>query len=198
MTGQTVLVTRPPDEPDPFVSRDLLDPARLAELTAQMDERRQRQREAERPHAIPGLDCYWWCEQPPVRVWTTRAGYAGALAALAPIPAVNGYVLLPERHPWRELGLQGDEPDGLDVHGGITFGPHVTGWIGFDTGHAGDEWEPGELRALHEAGLVDEQQWQAWQRWPTLPAQPWGLVWTLDRLAVEVERLAEQAAAAAR
>jgi hypothetical protein len=54
--------------------------------------------------------------------------------------AVNGYALLPEGHPWRDLDLQTSDYDkGPDVHGGITFGPK-DGWVGFDTLHAGDSW----------------------------------------------------------
>ncbi|KAA8828143.1 hypothetical protein [Bifidobacterium myosotis] len=43
--------------------------------------------------------------------------------------AWNGYVNLPEGHPWRRLE---DWQIPADVHGGITYGPDPDGWIGFD------------------------------------------------------------------
>lgn len=49
--------------------------------------------------------------------------------------AVNGYVRIPEDHPWH--GLDYDAID-VRVHGGITFADE--GWIGFDTLHLGDYW----------------------------------------------------------
>ncbi|MBD3941974.1 hypothetical protein IF188_09730 [Microbacterium sp. NEAU-LLC] len=52
--------------------------------------------------------------------------------------AVNGYVRLPDDHPWRAIAdLQAS---GIDAHGGITYGVDEDGWIGFDTLHAGDWW----------------------------------------------------------
>lgn len=50
--------------------------------------------------------------------------------------AVNGYVLVPEGHPWR--GMVYDTIP-ADVHGGITY-DDMDGWIGFDCLHAGDRW----------------------------------------------------------
>lgn len=59
--------------------------------------------------------------------------------------AVNGYALLPDRHPWRDLEPQGSDYDkGPNVHGGITYGPTSEGWVGFDTLHSGDVW-PGDM-----------------------------------------------------
>lgn len=59
--------------------------------------------------------------------WTLRPGVAE--------DSWNGYVRLPDGHPWMGLG-EDDIP--VDVHGGLTYknGP----WIGFDTVHAGDGW----------------------------------------------------------
>lgn len=52
--------------------------------------------------------------------------------------AVNGYVQIPEGHPWR--GLDYDDID-VRVHGGLTYADN--GWIGFDCLHRGDYW-PGQ------------------------------------------------------
>lgn len=41
----------------------------------------------------------------------------------------NGYVNLPENHPWRNVD---DWQIPTQVHGGITYGPDRDGWIGFD------------------------------------------------------------------
>lgn len=60
---------------------------------------------------------------------------------------INGYIRIPEGHPWYGLGY--DECDKLDpdVHGGITYNQeglstpsgNLPGWwLGFDTAHAGD------------------------------------------------------------
>ena len=88
--------------------------------------------------------------------------------------AVNGYIQLPEGHPWRAHELQlGEGPD-IDVHGGITYGPDASGWIGFDTLHAGDVW-PGSPSWQIELG---------------------GRKWTAEDVAYEARNLARQAAAA--
>lgn len=52
--------------------------------------------------------------------------------------AVNGYVQVPQGHPWH--GLDYDEID-VEAHGGLTFARD--GWIGFDTLHAWDYWPLG-------------------------------------------------------
>jgi hypothetical protein len=49
--------------------------------------------------------------------------------------AVNGYVRVPEGHPWG--GLDVDDID-VEVHGGLTYARE--GWIGFDTLHGWDFW----------------------------------------------------------
>ena len=58
---------------------------------------------------------------------------------------VNGYVELPENHPWLDKGDLQDFYD-VDVHGGITY--HEGRVIGFDTNHLGDGHHP-------EAPLTD-------------------------------------------
>lgn len=62
------------------------------------------------------------------------------VTALAPLyNAVNGYVKVPEGHPWH--GLDYEEVNNLmdyDCPGGLTYSEG--GWIGFDTLHVGDYW----------------------------------------------------------
>ncbi len=67
--------------------------------------------------------------------------------------AINGYVRIPEGHPWH--GLDYDDID-VAAHGGLTFA--ADGWIGFDTLHLGDLW-PGEdqphfCRSDSECGCI--------------------------------------------
>jgi hypothetical protein len=64
--------------------------------------------------------------------------YAGIRCAIiaSPMGGWNGYVQLPWGHPWRTRQW-------LEVPlGGCTWGPDPDGWVGFDTGHAGDAWHP--------------------------------------------------------
>jgi hypothetical protein len=60
---------------------------------------------------------------------------------------INGYIKIPEGHPWYGLGDSDSLMWEVDVHGGITYGSpelHTPNgklagwWIGFDTAHAGD------------------------------------------------------------
>ena len=100
--------------------------------------------------------------------------------ALAPINgSVNGYALLPEGHPWRDLDLQGSDCDsGPDVHGGVTYGPTPSGWVGFDTAHSGDVW-PGQE---YDLGYDTE----------------WDVHWTNEKVADEARELARQIAEVSR
>ncbi len=86
--------------------------------------------------------------------------------------AVNGYVKIPEGHPWH--GRDYDEID-VAVHGGLTYG-NRSGWIGFDTLHGGDNW-PGSPRIL--------------------PLSRFDIEWTPELVAVETRRLAHAVAEAA-
>jgi hypothetical protein len=88
--------------------------------------------------------------------------------------AVNGYVLLPEGHPWRVADLAHQF---AEVHGGITFGPERDGWFGFDTLHGGDIW-PDIPAYLHT------------------PRDDWDIEWTPEMVAEETRKLARQVAAA--
>lgn len=66
--------------------------------------------------------------------------------------AVNGYVRIPEDHPWHGLGY--DDID-VEVHGGLTYANE--GWVGFDTLHAGDYWPGSPYR------LEGDRHWTAEQ-----------------------------------
>lgn len=92
---------------------------------------------------------------------------------------INGYVELPENHPWLNEGDLQDFND-VDVHGGITY--HEGRVIGFDTNHIGDRHHP-------DAELADRDQ--------LFPFQTYygGAVhtWTWEEVEAETRRLADQA-----
>ncbi|SLF32685.1 Uncharacterised protein [Mycobacteroides abscessus subsp. bolletii] len=87
--------------------------------------------------------------------------------------AVNGYVRVPEGHPW--FGLDYEAID-VEVHGGLTYGAvGIAGhWIGFDTLHGGDIW-PGN---------------PGYQ-----PRAPFDVNWDADMVARETKKLAAAVAA---
>lgn len=93
---------------------------------------------------------------------------------------INGYIVLPEGHPWlQHESLEG--VDFIDVHGGITY--HQGRVIGFDTNHSGDGHHPDSAgyQCAIEHGLNI----------------PRGIPWSWEEVAEETERLAEQAREAA-
>ncbi len=98
--------------------------------------------------------------------------------------SINGYVTLPEGHPWLEYGCLAANPAvDVDVHGEITY--HKGRTIGFDTAHFGDAWHPeapGTKRTLELEGA---------HRWI-----PKGLLWSESMVRGETIRLARQAAQA--
>lgn len=83
--------------------------------------------------------------------------------------AVNGYVRVPDGHPW--FGLDYDDID-VEVHGGLTFAR--AGWIGFDTLHSGDVWPGSDYTSR-----------------PT----SWDIHWTSEKVADEARELARAVAA---
>lgn len=85
--------------------------------------------------------------------------------------AVNGYVQIPDGHPW--AGLDYDEID-VEVHGGLTYGGS-NGWVGFDALHCGDNW-PGS---------------------PRYTPAPFDVDWTPEMVAAETRSLARKVAEAA-
>lgn len=99
--------------------------------------------------------------------WTTcRAPLYGA---------VNGYVKLPEGHPW--LGQDYDNID-VEVHGGLTYANNE--WIGFDYLHSGDMW-PEQENDRHFSRTFDPK---------------WDTRCTPEMVAEEARSLARKAAAA--
>lgn len=80
--------------------------------------------------------------------------------------SVNGYVRVPDDHPLH--GLDYDELDDIDVHGGVSFADGD--WIGFDTAHFGDYW-PGMPEFMQD-----------------------GHHWTKEEAVAETLRLADQIA----
>lgn len=63
--------------------------------------------------------------------------------AKSPIVGFNGYVRVPESHPWAGLSCWDVESSGAvssaGLYSGLTF--HDGGrWFGFDTAHASDDW----------------------------------------------------------
>lgn len=85
--------------------------------------------------------------------------------------AVNGYVRVPDDHPWHGLHYD-DEAVDVQVNGGLTFAN--ADWIGFDTLHAGDWW-PGQDLHFHD---------------------DWCTHWTEEMVAEEARSLARQVARA--
>ena len=100
---------------------------------------------------------------------------------------LNGYARIPD-------GTTIDT-DTLEVHGGITYGGgKCSGWIGFDTAHAGDMWRLQELREI--VGVHITAAGEAWQEqeWQLSSGASFETVWTVDALKAECERLCEQIA----
>jgi hypothetical protein len=83
----------------------------------------------------------------------------------------NGYVRLPADHVAHDATYDQINRS-IRAHGGLTYGPDADGWVGFDTGHAGDYW-PG---MKHFFGTAER-------------------TWDMERLAAETESLAAQLAA---
>lgn len=131
------------------------------------------------------------------RLWRRAEVWCATVVAYA--GHRNGYVLVPEGHPWH-----GTEPDGVDVHGGLTFaerrtpadwertldaeaGDGIPGgwWIGFDCMHFRDARGSSLMNPTHRA---------FYERFPD-PALG-GHLWTADEVVSETERLADQVIAA--
>ena len=88
---------------------------------------------------------------------------------------INGYIELPENHPWfdEEEDLQFFE--GAEVHGGITY--HEGRVIGFDTNHYLDGQHPDAEHALQMPGIT---------------CGPGVHIWTWEEVETETRRLADQ------
>lgn len=86
--------------------------------------------------------------------WTDPASGYRCVVLVGPMGALNGYVRIPDDHPWRHVGYSGSycghpgcyehTPESLvRVHGGLTFDGTLKEagegyWFGFDCAHAGD------------------------------------------------------------
>lgn len=87
---------------------------------------------------------------------------------------INGYVELPENHPWlKEGNLQ--EFNGAEVHGGITYREGRV--IGFDTNHYGDGHHPDAELAYQMSVTISGENPH---------------VWTWEEVEEETRKLADQ------
>lgn len=104
----------------------------------------------------------------------THQGYHCAVL-MGPM-SINGYVLLPDGHPWLDyLDSLELNPD-IDVHGGITY--HEGNTIGFDTNHLGD--------GMHPESPYAKPPYE-------VPAIFTGYVWGWGNVEAETRKLAAQA-----
>lgn len=88
---------------------------------------------------------------------------------------INGYIELPENHPWLNEGDLQEFGD-VDVHGGITY--HTGRVIGFDTNHFRDGQHPDAEHALQMPGIT---------------CGPGVHIWTWEEVEAETRHLADQA-----
>lgn len=88
---------------------------------------------------------------------------------------INGYIELPENHPWFDEEEDLQFFDGVEVHGGITY--HEGRIIGFDTNHLGDGQHPEAQFANMGAPVFREEHVH---------------IWTWEEVEAETRRLADQ------
>ena len=60
--------------------------------------------------------------------------------AKSPIVGLNGYIRIPEGHPWQGQGYEQISPASEGMFGGLTYSSGNGRWFGFDTAHANDNW----------------------------------------------------------
>ena len=93
-----------------------------------------------------------WDEEPDVVEWR-ESGVSCLVVRMSDIGHLNGYVGVPEGHPWWGVGYDDIK---CGVHGGLTYSAHATWehlpdmgapitvndeglwWVGFDCNHSGD------------------------------------------------------------
>lgn len=174
-------------------------------------------------------------ETRPIKLWVFADTLRCAIYPSPIANGINGYVQLPEGsadRTWAEAyndmeNARHREPDvrdrdvipwnqdhrvGYDIlhelraPGGLTYGPDEDGWIGFDTGHAWDDWSQDEyqrvLRPDNEdvwQKLLEYQAKLGADSWPPSRIMrrgnmrlPGDMDWTLEKLEAEVELLAAQ------
>lgn len=93
---------------------------------------------------------------------------------------INGYIELPENHPWLDFPDMIEVHPDIEVHGGITY--HEGRVIGFDTNHFGDGNHP-------DAELADRDQLSPIQSYLGRA----GHIWTWEEVETETRKLADQA-----
>lgn len=157
-----------------------------------------------------------WRDRANKKLWR-RAVRASALATgrvgavewiVAPgggMPSLNGYLVLPNGHPWLTPHDDYDELS-FDYGGGAEHAPREYtyrrgAWIGVDSGHYNDAWNNDELRARVKPFP------ERWDRvlailpdWP-LPStmtDPYTTHWTVDAWTAAVHEWARAAAEATR
>jgi len=115
---------------------------------------------------VAGLDC------------VVRAGFH----------TLNGYVRRPPL--LADLALADLDEVG-DPHGGFTFEDPDHGWVGFDTGHAFDYWNPDDLAGLvgDEGLMVAAIQWRIYTDHPPILGFP-AFRWTRAAVRAETFRVA--------
>lgn len=167
-----------------------------------------------------------------IKVWRSH-GLDCAITISGMMFGFNGYVRLPANSPdrriaeahtimeaerrredpelrsiWgdREVNDGYDALDDIEIHGGLTYGPDDEGWVGFDTGHAWDDWSDEILEAyirprseqawqhfLHLQAVVGKDMWPSGRLSRTHGLHDaWNIDWTMERLETEVESLAVQ------
>lgn len=118
----------------------------------------------------------------------TESGIDWCVCA-APMPGANGYVRIPEGHPW--AGLDYDYIPAT-APGGLTFDRN--GWIGFDTMHLGDVWDEEAIEELESLGATWADSYRVPERLRRLDRD---VFWTLHGVVEYAKDLACQVADAA-
>lgn len=127
----------------------------------------------------------------PVRSWTS---FGLPCHLYWGFTSLNGYVRLPRAARSLNTAQLGAF---VHVHGGVTYGPDAFGWIGWDTGHAGDRWTPEELARVFPGGVPIEvrRRQRVTQRmyaiFDTLPyANEIRQEWTIEAMIRETDDMA--------
>ena len=93
---------------------------------------------------------------------------------------INGYIEIPENHPWLDFPDMIEVYPDIEVHGGITY--HEGRVIGFDTNHLGDGHHP-EAELAYQAGGISILDIDG-----EIPH-----IWTWEEVEAETRHLADQA-----
>lgn len=93
---------------------------------------------------------------------------------------INGYIELPENHPWLDFHYMIEVHPDIEVHGGITY--HEGRVIGFDTNHFRDGHHP-DADLTDQAGGIS-----ILDIYGEIPH-----IWTWEEVEAETRKLADQA-----